>query len=181
MRGARTCGQEKARKRVLHSGERHKGIPAGTVRALIENAENRERVAVLNAGYEVAFAGNRNDAAWAALHHNAAGNGPPRGEREAEAEPVPQVEQGPYLAGAAAPAILRLRGNAVPAAAVLDAMRQEQQEVARGHADALRKHQLIVDLDKGAAHRRAPDAADAPETVHDGQDEPEMPGRRRPV
>ena len=78
------------------------------MRPLVEHAENRQGITVLDARNKVALTGHRNDATRAALHHNAPRDGAPGGERKTEAESVTQIEERAYLTGAAAPAILWL-------------------------------------------------------------------------
>mgnify|MGYP006914579198 FL=1 len=74
-------------------------------------------------------------------------------------------------AGPAADAVVDVVGEAVGAAARLDAVGQEHEKLARLALDAAAEDQLVVDLDEGAAHGGYGDAHHPAHELHDRQEQ----------
>ena len=77
----------------LHGRKGHQRVQTGAAGALVEDAEDRQGVAVLDAGGEVPFAGHGDDHAGPRLDHDAPGDGPAGGQRQMETVTVPQLQQ----------------------------------------------------------------------------------------
>ena len=120
---------------------------------------------------EIALAGHGYDELGAGLHDDAAGDGSPGGDGDLHAVGVPQVEYVLERAGPAAGAVVDVVGEAVGAAARLDAVGQEHEKLARLALDAAAEDQLVVDLDEGTAHGGYGDAHHPAHELHDRQEQ----------
>ena len=93
------------------------------------------------------------------------------GTHDLHAVGVPQVEYVLERAGPAAGAVVDVVGEAVGAAARLDAVGQEHEKLARLALDAAAEDQLVVDLDEGTAHGGYGDAHHPAHELHDRQEQ----------
>ena len=147
------------------------GVEAGAVGPLVDDAEDRQGVRILNAGGQIALTGHGYDELGAGLHDDAAGDGSPGGDGDLHAVGIPQVEYVLERAGPAAGAVVDVVGKAVGAAARLDAVGQEHEKLARFALDAAAEDQLVVDLDEGTAHGGYGDAHHPAHEFHDRQEQ----------
>ena len=135
--------------RIHDHGEIQIGVVAGAKGSPVQDAENRDRIAVLDATREVAFTGYRDDRLRPFLHHNPSSQGPARGNKHGHPVFFPEGHEVLYLAFSAGLAVFNVAGNSNRAAVILKALGKQDKQFFRSHLSSLCKDKLIVDDHKG--------------------------------
>ena len=109
----------------------HRGVEAGAEGAVVEDADDRQRVAVLDAGGQVAFAGHGQHQLGPFFDDDLAGQGAAGGDGDVDMVLAADIRQPLDVAAAAADAFVDVAGDLDLAVEQLDAVGQQDQDAVR--------------------------------------------------
>lgn len=168
----------------LNTIDGHLGVETWPKGPSVEDAIDGQRGRVLDAAGQIAFAGYGNDQVRALFDDNTSGYGSPRGNRQIHTEFGGELQEVLDGALAAALAVFNPVGDLHRALLILQAMRHEKEDTARGMAvPTLGHHQFVVDGHKGALNLFAAKPRQFPHLNEDREQgfcrkAAELPGKR---
>ena len=122
---------QKGFKSILNLDSFYKGVPAGSFRALIEDAVDREGKGVVDTAGQVSFAGNGDNHFRFMVADNLSGQSPAGGDGDVNFVTSGKFDQGVDITPSALLAVVDIGGDPALAVGSLETVRQEQQHSLR--------------------------------------------------
>jgi len=136
----------------FHHRHVHVSVETGPEWPVVEYAENRDRITVLDPAGQIPFTGNRDDHVRFLFYHDPTGERTSRCNRDGNPMPPGQLAEVLDSALPAPLALGHIRRDPDPALVVLETVGQEDEKSFRSDLLGLRKDEPVVDGDKGPAN-----------------------------
>ena len=127
-------------------------VDAGAVRPFIQDADDGNRVAVLNPAGEIKFTGHGHDRFRFVFHDDSPGQGPPRGDGDFHLILVGELNQIFDFTFPASFAVLHISSDLDLTFKIMDAVREENQKPVGASSVGIRSNEMIIQLNEGLLH-----------------------------
>jgi len=149
VKSSRERGGEEVHKRFLHFLNIRFGVDAGAKRPLVENADDRNGIGILDAARQIEFAGHRHNGLGSIFHNDSSRQRPSGCHRDLHLVLVRQFDQVLDLTLPASFAVLDISGDLDLAVKILDAMRKQKKESTGPCPVMIRPDEMVVELNEG--------------------------------